>query len=90
MIAIGCAVSTLSPKFSRPEYHLQRAFMYGSGALFAIVFIVHGILLHGWAIQKERMALQWMGFTAILNALGGLFYSSKVSLPVKSHDEKLL
>jgi len=65
--------------FIKPEYRTLRALTYLSLGLFAIVFIVHSIYLHGFALQRRRLSLEWMGLMALLNFLGCSAYAFRVS-----------
>lgn len=53
--------------------------MYSSLGLFGLVFMLHGIYLDGFAIQRERLALRWMILMAALNFIGAAFYATTVS-----------
>lgn len=52
--------------------------MYAGLGLSAVVFVVHGILLHGWTVQKRRMSSDWMGLTAFFNLMGAVIYAARV------------
>jgi len=52
--------------------------MYAGLGLSAIVFIVHGLILHGWEVQNRRMSLQWMVLMAGLNFVGAGAYAWRV------------
>ena len=41
--------------------------------------IAHGICLHRFDVQQERLSLGWVGSMASLNALDALIYTTKVS-----------
>ena len=77
--ATGCITFILGPMFIKPEYRTLRALTYLSLGLFAIVFIVHSIYLHGFALQRRRLSLEWMGLMALLNFLGCSAYAFRVS-----------
>ena len=77
--ASGCITFILGPMFIKPEYRTLRALTYLSLGLFAIVFIVHSIYLHGFALQRRRLSLEWMGLMALLNFLGCSAYAFRVS-----------
>ena len=55
--------------------------MYAGLGLSAIVFVLHGIFLHGWSVQNQRMSLDWMILMACLNLAGGTIYAARVSGP---------
>ena len=52
--------------------------LYASLGLSALVFILHGVVLHGWAEQNRRMSLDWMALMAFLNLTGAAFYVAQV------------
>lgn len=53
--------------------------MYSSLGLSAIIFIIHGLAIHGWEIQNHRMSLSWMGLMGTLNLIGAATYAARVS-----------
>ncbi|CAD0107949.1 unnamed protein product, partial [Aureobasidium uvarum] len=81
--ATGCITFILGPMFIRPEYRTLRALTYLSLGLFAIVFIVHGMYLHGFTLQRRRLSLEWMGLMALLNILGCSAYAFRSKFPGK-------
>ena len=78
-LALLCAAATLHPVFGTPRFRAHRTAMYATLGLTAVVFIVHGIALHGAAIQARRMALVWMGWMALANLLGAVVFAARVS-----------
>ena len=52
--------------------------MYACLGLSAIVFIIHGLIRHGWQEQSKRMSLPHMGLMAILNLTGAYAYAARV------------
>lgn len=52
--------------------------MYASLGLSALVFVVHGLVLYGWEVQRQRMGLGWMGLMAGLNLTGAVVYATRV------------
>lgn len=77
--ASGCVAFTLYPAFIKPTFRAMRAAMYASLGLFAVVFVLHGVYLYGFAVQRRRLALEWMTVMALLNLLGAMFYALRVS-----------
>ncbi|CAD0030344.1 unnamed protein product, partial [Aureobasidium pullulans] len=73
--ASGCVAFTLYPAFIKPTFRAMRAAMYASLGLFAVVFVLHGVYLYGFAVQRRRLALEWMAVMALLNLLGAMFYA---------------
>nr|POE74594.1 isoform 2 of adiponectin receptor protein [Quercus suber] len=80
LTACGCIIFTLHPQFLGPTFRKYRALMYTSFGLSAITFVVHGIFLYGLAVQKKRLALEWMALMAFLNIAGAAVYTSRVDL----------
>jgi len=70
--------------FIKPAYRTARALTYLSLGLFAIVFIVHGIYLYGFMMQRKRLALEWMGLMALFNFIGCTAYAFRVCCFVAS------
>ena len=79
-LASVCIVATLHPNFRHPTFRPYRAAMYAGLGLSAIVFVVHGLLLHGWTTQNHRMSLDWMALMAMLNLLGAMSYAARVCM----------
>jgi adiponectin receptor len=52
--------------------------MYSGLGLSAIIFIIHGLAIHGWEIQNQRMSLSWMGLMGTLNLTGAAAYAARV------------
>lgn len=73
---------TLSPKFRRPTFRLYRTAMYVGLGLSALVFAVHGIMLHGLEVQTKRMSLDRMALMAALNLIGASVYTARVYRPI--------
>ncbi|KAM3449641.1 hypothetical protein MY3296_006725 [Beauveria thailandica] len=76
--AFCCTIFTLTPAFVTPEYRKIRASFYAGFGLGSIIFVVHGLVLYGWELQKSRMSLVWMGWMAIANLLGALIYAARI------------
>ena len=73
-----CSVVTFHPRFRTPSFRPYRAVMYAALGLSAFVFVSHGVALHGWTEQNQRMSLNWMILMASLNLTGAAFYASRV------------
>ncbi|KAF3077048.1 Adiponectin receptor protein [Trichoderma lentiforme] len=76
--ALGCAIVTLHPRFISPQFRHWRACFYGGFGLSSIIFVVHGLILHGWELQKAHMSLNWMGWMATSNLTGAIIYAARV------------
>ncbi|KAI5247050.1 mPR-typeG-protein-coupled receptor [Aureobasidium subglaciale] len=73
--ASGCVAFTMYPVFIKPAFRAFRAAMYASFGLFAVVFVLHGVYLYGFAMQRRRLAVEWMVVMALLNFTGAAFYA---------------
>ena len=71
-------MATLHPKFRTPAIRPYRAVMYAGLGLSAVVFIIHGLVLHGWQVQRMRMGLDWMMAMGALNLTGAVAYAVRV------------
>ncbi|KAL8878679.1 MAG: hypothetical protein Q9198_003564 [Flavoplaca austrocitrina] len=78
VLASLCIIATLHPNFRHPTFRPYRAAMYAGLGLSAVIFVIHGILLHGWALQNQRMSLDWMALMATFNLLGATIYAARV------------
>ncbi|KAI5271156.1 hypothetical protein E4T47_05480, partial [Aureobasidium subglaciale] len=70
-----CGVYYVSSVFIKPAFRAFRAAMYASFGLFAVVFVLHGVCLYGFAVQRRRLAVEWMVVMALLNFTGAAFYA---------------
>ncbi|KAK8116169.1 hemolysin-III family protein [Apiospora sp. TS-2023a] len=76
--ALACGIFTLNPHFSSPQFRHWRACFYAGFGLRSVVFVVHGLVLHGWELQKARMSLVWMGWMAASNIVGAVLYATRI------------
>jgi adiponectin receptor len=70
---------TLHPHFASPAFRHWRACFYAGFGFSSIIFVIHGLLLFGWQVQKARMSLVYMGWMATANITGALIYAARVS-----------
>ena len=52
--------------------------MYAGLGLSGLVFVIHGILLHSWIMQNQRMSVDWMALMASFNLTGAVIYAAQV------------
>ncbi|KAK3360965.1 mPR-typeG-protein-coupled receptor [Lasiosphaeria ovina] len=76
--ALGCAVFTFDPRFRQPRFRRWRAALYAGFGFSSLLFVGHGLLLHGWALQKARMSLVWMAWMTLFNLVGVVAYVSRM------------
>lgn len=76
--ALGCTYLTLDPRFASPQFRHWRASLYAGFGLSSIIFVVHGVYLHGWDFQKTRMSLIYMGWMGLSNLAGAAIYAARV------------
>ena len=77
---------TLHPRFLGPAFRKYRALMYASFGMSALMFMSHSIFLYGFAVQKKRLALEWMVLMGALNIIGACFYASRVCITLQRRD----
>ncbi|OAA75987.1 Hly-III-related protein [Akanthomyces lecanii RCEF 1005] len=75
--ALCCTIFTLTPSFVTPQFRKWRASFYAGFGLSSIIFVVHGLVIHGWELQKSRMSLVWMGWMATANLVGACIYAAR-------------
>lgn len=71
-------IATFQPRFHHPTVRSYRVTVYGGLGLLANIFVIHGVLLHGWAEQNQRMSIDYMGLMALLTIIGGVIYVARV------------
>ncbi|KAH0491860.1 hypothetical protein TgHK011_003263 [Trichoderma gracile] len=76
--ALLCTIVTLHPRFISPQFRHWRACFYAGFGLSSVIFVVHGLLVHGWAVQKAHMSLNWMAWMATSNIVGAAIYAARV------------
>jgi len=52
--------------------------MYGVLGLSIFIPAIHGVMLHGWAAQNERMSLTYFIGLGVLNGLGTAIYAARI------------
>ena len=77
---------TLHPRFLGPAFRKYRALMYASFGMSALMFMSHSIFLYGFAVQKKRLALEWMVLMGALNIIGACFYASRVCISLQCRE----
>ncbi|KAH9903952.1 mPR-like GPCR protein [Xylariomycetidae sp. FL2044] len=78
LLCLGSAAVTVNPRFRTPAFRTRRTILYTSLGLTAIVYVLHGIIVHGWEVQSQRMSLVWELLTAFLFILGGGLYALRI------------
>jgi adiponectin receptor len=51
--------------------------MFVGFGMSSLLFIIHGLAIHGLKIQKSRMSLGHITWTALINILGAALYVTK-------------
>lgn len=80
--ALFCMLLTLGPHFDSSHFRRRRPAFYAVFGLSFVTFVIHGIILYGWEMQKSRMSLIWMGWMAMINLFGATIYATRVFYPV--------
>jgi adiponectin receptor len=52
--------------------------MYGVLGLSIFIPAIHGVIVHGWAAQNERMSLTYFIGPGLLNGLGTAIYTARI------------
>lgn len=73
----ACAVFTCTSRFCSPKFRAYRAAMYPGLGLTGVLFATHGVVLHGWHEQNQRMSLDLMMLMAVLNFVGAGMYAAR-------------
>jgi len=68
----------MRPVFRTPSYRPFRSAMYGVLGLSIFIPAIHGVMLHGWAAQNERMSLIYFIGLGVLNGLGTAIYAARI------------
>jgi adiponectin receptor len=76
-VAFACITITVHPSFRSPQLRPYRAVMYTFLGLSAIISMIHGVLIHGWAVQNRRVGLMYAISTAALNIVAAVIYSTR-------------
>lgn len=79
-LAVCCSIFTFQPKFNEPHLRPLRAATFGMLALSTFIPVIHGIARYGYEIQSQRLALQWVLATLVLNTTGAAAYAFKVRI----------
>ena len=74
-VAFGCVLVTLVPKFQSSKLRLYRAVLYTTLSVSTTVPIFHGIGIHGWEIQNQRIGFTYVFLTAGLNLIAVVIFS---------------
>ena len=78
VVAFGCGVFTLRPRFRQPAYRTMRFLMYVflGTSLFAPIF--HGAHKYGWRQLEEMMGLKSYLGMAVINFSGAAIYALRI------------
>lgn len=75
---IGCGIFTMRPVFRTPSYRPFRSAMYGILGFSIFVPAIHGVMVHGWTSQNERMSLTYFVGLGLLNGTGTAIYTLRI------------
>lgn len=81
LLCLGSGYVTIHPRFRTPAYRSRRTIMYVALGLSALIYVLHGIILHGWHAQYLSMSLDWELVTLLVFVFGASTYALRVSLP---------
>ena len=88
VLAIACVLATLTRKFRHPTLRPYRTAIYALLGLSSMVFIAHGLIIHGWDVQNHRMSLTYLLITGMLNLLGAVVYIARI--PERWHQHRFV
>jgi adiponectin receptor len=86
VLAMACILATLTRRFRHPTLRPYRTVIYAFLGLSSMVFITHGLIIHGWDVQNHRMSLTYLLITGILNVLGAAVYVARI--PERWHQQR--
>jgi len=78
-LGVGCAAAATLERFRTPEWRAVRAGMFAALGLSAVVPVLHGLKLYGWAGMEDLMGLRWVVAHGLMYLVGAGLYA--VSLP---------
>ena len=83
ILAVGCTIVSMSPKFRTPKWRPFRAGMFVAMGLSAVFPVIHGLSLYGIRQMEYQIGLSWLVLQATLYLLGaGLYAVGLHSLPL--------
>jgi adiponectin receptor len=82
-VAFSCILITFNPRFQSSQLRPYRAVMYTALGVSTTIPIVHGILIHGWEIQNQRISFTYVFLTAGLDLVAAVIYS--IRFPERWH-----
>jgi len=94
---ILCILSTCSQRFQSSELRPYRAVIYTALGVSVTIPTVHGILIHGWKIQNQRIGLVYIILTAGIDLIAAIIYTIRfperwypVRFDIYGHSHQLL
>lgn len=76
--ALGCAWTVSNPKFRTLGRRNIQFYLFALLGLFAFAAKLHGVLLHGYAAQDERMSLSHFILLGLLQFAAGAIYAARI------------
>jgi predicted membrane channel-forming protein YqfA (hemolysin III family) len=80
LIGIGCAIVSVLPSFRTPKWRPFRAGMFVAMGTSAVVPVLHGIFLFGFAQLERQMGVSWLILQGVLYISGAAIYAVSVFL----------
>jgi len=78
ILAMACILATLTRRFQYLTLRPYLTAIYTLLGLSSVIFIIYGLIIHGWDVQNRKMSLTYLLITAILNVLGAIFYVARI------------
>lgn len=77
---LGCAAVVLRPGGAVPKLRPWRVGVFVGFGASALLFVIHGLIVYGYEMQKDRLALSSMAWMALMNLIGAIVYVVRVSI----------
>ena len=68
----------MKPRFRTPAFRALRSASFAVLGLSAFIPVVHGIIIHGWELQNQRMSITYFIGLGLLNGAGTAIYAMRI------------
>ncbi|OAA63222.1 Hly-III-related protein [Akanthomyces lecanii RCEF 1005] len=76
--ALCCAPFILSTRFVLPQFRRWRVVFFAAFGFSSLIFVIHGAILYGRALQMTYMSLVPVLYMATINLAGAVIYVSRI------------
>ncbi|KAI4151044.1 MAG: hypothetical protein LQ340_003735 [Diploschistes diacapsis] len=77
-IGLACGIVTVDARFRTPAWRAWRAAMFVAMGLSAIIPIVHGLWIYGFAVMEDRIGLKWLVGQGVTYIVGAGIYAMRI------------